>query len=198
MKKEPLTLSNILDDFKDVLSEQWEITAEWKLGRGYIYLLLAITSGFLFKNIWIVLLFLGLTGYRVFVAARERRAHKEKRDALMGAVERADICISVERFDYTAVHTLYEPHSRYSGGRHRGHLTKNVRFFYFSAGKSWRPPLGTHYKWSTDYRFSTAVLDSLSVRGDEFYYVSLKGYHEIAYIYPCKYFELEEELEKKQ
>ena len=76
--------------------------------------------------------------------------------------------------------------------------TKEVKFYYFSAGRSWRvPSTGCHYKWSKDYYFTTQGLLNISVSGNEFFYVSLQGHFEISYIYPCKFFTLSEELKTK-
>ena len=55
----------------------------------------------------------------------------------------------------------------------------------------------------TIYNDSTAttVLSStnynISLQGDEFFYISLQGYYNVAYIYPCKLFELDETLKGK-
>ena len=54
-----------------------------------------------------------------------------------------------------------------------------------------------HYVWSKDYCLSSKGLDNISLQGDEFFYISLRGYYNVAYIYPCKLFELDETLKGK-
>ena len=53
-----------------------------------------------------------------------------------------------------------------------------------------------HYSWSKDFYLSSKGLENISMKGDEFYFVSLQSHHDIAYIYPCKNFELDENLKK--
>jgi hypothetical protein len=126
---------------------------------------------------------------KYYVAVRD---YKMQKDAIKNILDRGDVCISVEKLSHIAEDTIYEPHR----GRRRVHSTKIVTFYYFTSGGRWRVPSGEHYEWSGDYRLSSKGLENVSLVGDEFYYVSLQGYHEVSYIYPCKYFELDASLKK--
>ncbi len=49
-----------------------------------------------------------------------------------------------------------------------------------------------------EYYVSPKGLENISIEGDEFYYISLQGYPDVAYIYPCKNFILDEKLMKQK
>ena len=66
------------------------------------------------------------------------------------------------------------------------------------SGGGCRIPDGTLYAWSRDYYISQNGLQNISLPGDEFYHITLQGYSDIDYAYPCKSFTLGEDLKLKQ
>ena len=60
------------------------------------------------------------------------------------------------------------------------------------------PDVLKHYDWSKEYNLSSEGLKNISVEGNEFFYVSLQGHPDVAYVYPCKFFELDKGLEIKE
>lgn len=192
MKKDTLTLTNIQNDMRKIAYKQVSNKGDWRMPYIILSLPAAIVCGIVWENVWLALVLLALSApnfARYYVAARE---YKLQREAIKNMLDRGDICVSVEKLSHIAEETIYEPHP----GRRRVHSTKIVTFYYFMSGGRWRVPLGEHYEWSHNYRLSSKGLENVSLVGDEFYYVSLQGYHEVAYIYPCKYFELDSSLKK--
>jgi hypothetical protein len=115
------------------------------------------------------------------------------RRGLFDALDRNDISISIEVLSHISEETVYEPHA--AGGR--SHMTKSITVFYFESGASWRiVRTDRHYDWSPEFYLSNRGLKDTSVRGNEFFYVSLQGHYDISYIYPCKMFELDDSLKK--
>jgi hypothetical protein len=109
-------------------------------------------------------------------------------------LERGEISIGVEKLSSIRQEEIYEPHHI---GR-RAQTTKTVTFYYFESGIQWREPsIARHYQWSKEYYISSKGLENISISGDEFYYVVLQGNPDIAYIYPCKNFVLDESLKQK-
>ena len=190
MKKDTLTLTNIQSDMRKIAYTQVSNKADWHIPYIILAVPMAIICGVVLKSIWPALAVIAISVpnfVRFCVAARE---YKMQREAIKSMLDRGDVCISVDKLSHIAEDTIYEPHRGYR----RIHSTKTVKFYYFASGGRWRVPLGEHYEWSSEYRLSSKGLENVSLVGDEFYYVSLQGYHEIAYIYPCKYFALDESL----
>ena len=193
MKKETLTLANIQSDMRKIAYTQVSNKGDWRMPYVILSLPVVIVSGVVWKSVWLSLAILALCVHnfvKYFVAARE---YKLQREAIKNILDRGDVCISVEKLSHIAEDTVYEPHP----GRRRVHSTKTVTFYYFTSGGRWRVPRGEHYEWSSGYRLSSKGLENVSIMGDEFYYISLQGFHEIAYVYPCKYFELDKNLNTK-
>ena len=106
-------------------------------------------------------------------------------------IERGDISISTEIFSHIANDVIYEPHR--AGTRTR--TAKTITLYHFNGGSSWRAPFfERYYEWSKEYYISPKGLKNISIKGDEFYLVSLQAHRDIAYIYPCKNFELDKSL----
>ena len=121
----------------------------------------------------------------------EYKEYKTKKAAILSLIERGKISISTETFSHIANDLVYEPHRVFR----RAWATKMITLYYFNGGSSWRVPLfAKHYEWSKEYFISSQGLKNISIKGDEFYFVSLQAYNDIAYIYPCKNFELDESL----
>jgi len=191
MQKEKLTLPAIKKDLITVFNIQ---TAR----RGEIYLALilpitvvAVFLTILMESIGIGLLIFAANIYPIICHVREKKELRAKRRAVLKATERGELSISIQKFSHIAQETIYEPWI----GRHGSHSTKNCRFFYFEGGLSWRIyNLGMHYHWSKHFYLSTQGLENLATAGSEFFFIRLQEHQEIAYVYPCKLFELDESL----
>jgi len=193
MKKETLSLHNITQDFKTVASLQLSNTTDWRLSFIIPITLISVIIGVILKNAWIALLIFSVAAYHIVRFVIEIKNNAIKKKHIMDVVERADISISIERFNHIAEETIYEPHTF---GK-RGESHKIVKYYYFASGISWRVPnVDKHYQWSKEYYISSKGLENISIQGDEFYYISLQEYSDISYIYPCKNFVLDENLKE--
>ena len=194
MKKETISLSNIQNDLMIIANTQISNDADVRLVFIVPLTLLSVLLGIFLKNIWISLAILALAVYQTVRFVFEYRDYKAKKKSICDVLERGDISISTERFSHVAAQTIVEPHN--VGTRIKN--TKTAVFFYFESGVGWRvPSMDKHYKWSKEYYVSTKGLENISIQGDEFFYVSLQGHFDIAYIYPCKNFTLDEQLKSK-
>jgi len=189
MQKDAVLLANIKQDLKIIIKNQIHNTADRRLSFIVPFTLLAILSGVFLKNIWIVLLFFSVAAYHIVRYVIEFRSYILQKRAIVEAIDRADISVSTEQFDHIADETVYEPHTFGM----RGKVVKTVKYYYFASGRKWRLPVtDKHYAWSKNYYISSKGLENISIQGDDFYYISLQGYPDIAYIYPCKNFVFKE------
>jgi len=192
--KEMLTLQNITEDLRRIAFLNLSNVDEWRFSYIIPVTLLAVMIGVFLKNIWIGLLIFSVAAYHIVRYVMEYRIYKERKKAIAYVLDRGDISISVEKLSHIATETIYEPHT-YKG---HSHVTKTVTFFHFMSGGRWRvPSVGKHYTWSKDYHISLKGLENISINGEEFFYISLQGYHDIAYIYPRKFFLLGSDLNDK-
>lgn len=193
MQKEKLSLSNIAKDLK--LSSNYPRNGKGEETGSYIpvLLILAFASWYYTRSVFLLIGILLIDGYLTLRYVMGNRDYWRKKKEIKDGITRGEIAISVEQFSHMARDSVYEPHRH---GRNT-HYTKEVRCVYFLSGGSWRvPSVVKHYRWSREYFLSSQGMENISLVGDEFYYVSLKGYPEIAYIYPCKFFELDESLKE--
>ena len=198
MQKETLTLRNISQDLGEIADRNISNTENGRFVFIVPTIVLALSVGFAAKNLLIGLLIFAIAAYHIFQYAKEYKKYITKKRALNDALDRADISISVEQFSHIALETIYEPHVRGRYGRpQRVDLAKEAKFLYFMSGARWRvPQVDKHYKWSKEYYVSTKGLDNISIPGDEYYYIKLQGPSDIAYVYPCKFFVLDEKLKQ--
>ena len=193
MKKEELTLYNVREDLIGIAYEKMSKLDDRHLAYILPITALALMIGILLKNILLGLLIFSVAAYHIICYIPERKKHNDKRKATLDILQRGDISISVEQLSHIARETIYEP------SPHRQSSTKEVKYYHFEGGRSWRDYFPyEHYAWSEEYHLSPKGLENISLQGDEFFYISLKGRHDIAYIYPCKLFELSKELKDKQ
>ena len=191
MKKEKITLEAIKQDLMKMVNFQLSNKNDWRFSYIVPITLLAVMASVLLKNVIVGLLIFAVAAYHIVRYMIEYREHKESKLAIISLVERGEISISNEVFTHIANETIYEPHRV---GR-RAHATKVITVYYFNSGSSWRVPnVDKHYAWSKEFYISSKGLENISISGDEFYIVSLQSHHEIAYIYPCKNFELDANL----
>lgn len=194
MKKETLSLHHITQDLRIVTSYQLYNTADWRLSFIIPIAIFAVFFGVILKNIWIALLIFSVSAYHIIRFVIETKQYVIKKKAITDVVDRADISISIERLDHIATETDYEPHA----AGIKGKSNKVLKYYYFASGGRWRVPnVEKHYKWSKEYYISSRGLENVSLQGDEFYVVALQGYSDVSYIYPCKFFELDEKLNEK-
>ena len=193
MNKEELTLYNVREDLIGIAYEKISKVDDRHLSHILPITALAVLLGILLKSILIGLLIFSVAVYHIICYIPERKKYNEKRKATFDILDRGDISITIEQLSHIAVETVYEP------SPHRESSTKEVKYYHFEGGRSWRDYfLYEHYTWSEEYHLSPKGLENISLQGDEFFYISLKGRHDIAYIYPCKFFELSKELKDKQ
>ena len=191
MKKEKITLEAIKQDLMKMVNFQLSNKNDWRFSYIVPITLLAVMAGVLLKNVIVGLLIFAVAAYHIVRYMIEYREHKKSKLAIISLVERREISISNEVFSHIANETIYEPHRV---GR-RARATKVITVYYFNSGSSWRVPnVDKHYAWSKQFYISSKGLENISISGDEFYIVSLQSHHEIAYIYPCKNFELDANL----
>ena len=193
--KEKLTLQAIRADFSRVATHHALNQTGNLLGYSIAFALPAGIACLIFKSLFPALLLSpGIVLFAVLFAKELKSDRKNKR-AIRAAIERSDISIVVEAFSHIVEERIVEPHPGY---RHT-HLTKVVPFCYFASGGSWRIPLGDRlYSWSKTHSLSPTGLRNISLQGDTFFYVSLQGYPDICYAYPCKFFELDKTLSASQ
>jgi len=195
MKKETITLDAVKQDFKKIVIYHQSNKEDWRFSYIVPSLLLSICLTVLFKSVIVSLVFLSIAVYHIVKFIPEYKELKAKKAAIMSIIDRGDISVSTEVLSHIATETIYEPH----GHGKRTHATKTIRKYYFNSGSSWREPVvfnTNHYEWSRDFSFSPAGLDNISIAGDEFFYITVQEHYDIAYIYPCKYFELDRGLIK--
>ena len=190
MKKEKLTLTNVTKDLRDIAFFNISNVRPWRFSFIAPITMLAVMLGILLSSVWVGILIFLPAVYHIIRYVQEYRKHLIQKKALSDVLDRGEVSVSVKQLSHIAEETIYEPHS---SGRY-AHATKEVTFFYFEAGGHWRMPYTLHYSWSKDYHLSPKGLENISLKGDEFFYVSLQGHYDIAYIYPCKFFELDSSL----
>ena len=193
MKKEKITLEAIKQDLLKIVNFQLSNKAEWRFSYIIPITILAVMAGVYFKNIFVGLLIFSIAAYHIVRYTIEYKEYKTNKNAIISLIKRGEISIATEIFSHIAYETIYEPHRV---GR-RSKSAKTITLYHFNGGSSWRAPLfAKHYEWSKEYYISPKGLENISIKGDEFYFVSLQSHHDIEYIYPCKNFELDENLKK--
>ena len=194
MKKEKITLEAIKQDLLKIANFQLSNKSEWRFSYIIPITILAVMAGVYFKNIFVGLLVFSIAAYHIVRYAIEYKEYKTNKNAIISLIERGEISIATEILSHIANETIYEPHQV----RRRGaNATKTITVYYFDGGASWRVPLlGKHYSWSSENYISTKGLENISVKGDEFFVMRLQGRSDVAYIYPCKFFELDASLKK--
>ena len=191
MTKETLTLQGIINDLSLVAHYNQYKTEEWRFAYIVPSAAFAMAFWLMLKSIWLALLLFAPAVYHIVRYLMEYKKYRAEKKALNDVICRGDISISVEKLSHIAEETVYEPHRH---GRHT-HATKQVTMFYFNSGAGWRvPQVFDHYAWSAEYHLSTEGLKNVSVSGNDFFYITLQGYHDVAYVYPCKLFELDSRL----
>ena len=191
MKKETLTLEAIKKDFKVILNVQYSSNTERWLVALFYLAVIAISIGAIQKDPVLGVLIFAIGGaYPLYRYVTQTKEALRQKSALLHACERGELSISVKKFSHMAEETVYR-HSAH------GNDYAYIKVYYFEDGSSWRAYLiSMHYCWSKEFHLSKRGLENLAAQGSEFYYICLQQHPEIAYIYPCLMFRLDEELEK--
>ena len=193
MKKETLTLESIKSDLIKIANYQMDNKSDWRFTYIIPITALAILLGVFTKSVFIGIAVFCVAAYHIVRFIIEYKEYRAKKSAILSVIERGEISISKETFSHVAREVVYEPHRV---GK-RSWATKTITLYHFDGGSSWRRPLfSKHYEWSKEYYISSNGLENISIKGDEFYFVSLQSHHDVSYIYPCKNFELDKSLEK--
>lgn len=192
MTKEKISFKNVQQDFLRIVKWQLENKIEWRMCFIVPITLIAVILGFVSHRLWVGMVVFFFAGYHIFRLIKDVNEYFVKKRLVKNHLNCNDISISIEKFSHTAKETIYEPHIGFRGV----HKTKTVKMYYFRA-LSWRDPIfDDHYRWSKDFSISSIGLDNISIDGDEYFYISLQNHKNIAYIYPCKYFVLDNSLIK--
>ena len=191
MTKEKLTLNNIRSDILKAVKAQERANNEAREVYIIPSVIIAVLIILFTKGVWFSLPFIALAAFNTVKYIPERRRSADIKKKISSALDRGDVSISIEKLSHISKETVYEPHA----GRRRARHTKEVTFLYFLSGTSWRvPALGKHYEWSSLLCMSSSGIINTSVKDNEFYFISLKGYPNAAYVYNTKLFELDSGL----
>ena len=192
MKKEKITLDAIREDLLKLVKDQISNKSDWRFSYIIPITLSAVLLGVFLENVFIGLLIFAVSVYHIVRYIIEFKEYRSNKTTVMSLIERGEISISNDVLSHIAKETIYEPHK--SGRRTKS--TKDITVYYFSSGSSWRVPnVEKHYSWSDELYLSSKGLENISLSGDKFFFVRLQDHFDIAYIYPCKTFELDISIE---
>ena len=195
MKKEEITIEKVKHDLCLYASYKISNIFDWRSLYFIPVTFLAVVVGVLLKNIWIGLAIFSVAAYHIAIYVTGSKQYKDQKREIKKLINSGGISITLYKLGHISTETIYEPHlSQRIGRRSIISNYKEVKYYNFTAGGSWRLPKFTHYSWSKDYYMSGEGLENISLQGDEFYHVALRENHDIAYIYPCKFFELDDDL----
>ena len=192
-QKELLNLDHIKHDLATVVKDQSSVTEDRYSYYIIPIIMIAVVLTFGFQLIWLGIAVFALAAFLIVRYILAVKPHRNHAKAIKACLNRGDIAISVETLSHIATETVDEP--SYTERKRKPRPYRVIVNYHFESGASWRvPKVDKHYKWSKEYYFSTQGLDNISVPGNEFYLISLQGHHEISYIYPRKFFELDGSL----
>ena len=191
MHKEILTLDAIKKDLTVISTLQRARKTEWRMLYIIPITAIALILGILARDVVLGILIFSTSIYQIVQFVKESKEFSKQKRMVLTAFRRREIAISVQKFSHIAEESVYEP---WMHGKH-SHEIKLIRVYYFESGASWRiPEIGTHYRWSKNFYLSTKGMEHLATKGSEFFFIRLQADQEVAYIYPCKLFELDEFL----
>lgn len=187
MEKDKITLSAVKEDLLKLERFKMGERAKYRLCTIIPFALFSSVICFGFNNAIVGAVLFAIPAYQIIRLLMEYAKYCRHKKAIRFIMMREDVSVSTEVFSHIASEWVVEPH--FVGTRLN--LTRVIRRYYFKSGIGWREALGyTHYEWSENYYVSPNGLENGSLSGDEFFYISLQGEPDIAYIYPCKKFEL--------
>lgn len=192
MKKEKITLDNIKEDLEYFAYLNMSKKAGVYVALLILAFILAFIAGMIVRSF--------LTGLLVMVIASiyptvrlilEKSKRKKMQNTVRSVSTREDISISVEELSHVSEETASAP--SWTGSHRRVKLNY---VWHFTSGAEWVKPLylSGFFHWSKEYSLGESGFITTSVAGNKFYYVSLQSDPDINFIYPCKFFELDEKL----
>lgn len=192
MKKEKITLDNIKEDLEYFAYLNMSKKAGVYVALLILAFILAFIAGMIVRSF--------LTGLLVMVIASiyptvrlilENSKKRKMQNTVRSVSTRKDISISVEELSHISEETASAP--SWTGSRRRVKLNY---VWHFTSGAEWVKPLyfSGFFPWSKEYSLGESGFITTSVAGNKFYYVSLQSDPDINFIYPCKFFELDEKL----
>lgn len=192
MKKEKITLDNIKEDLEYFAYLNMSKKAGVYVALLILAFILAFIAGMIVESF--------LTGLLVMVIASvcpiviliiEKSKRKKMQNTVRSVSTRKDISISVEELSHISEETASAP--SWTGSHRRVKLNY---VWHFTSGAEWVKPLyfSGFFLWSKEYSLGESGFITTSVAGNKFYYVSLQSDPDINFIYPCKFFELDEML----
>ena len=189
MKKEKITYGAVRQDLLMYANRQFDVQDDWRMAYIIPITLLAVVLGILLKNIFVGLLIFSVAAYHIVRYVMECKEYNASKNAILSLAERGNISIATEKLSHIAYETVCEPRSYSQRGLND---IRTITVYHFAGGSSWRVPnVDKHYLWSQEFYLSSKGLDNISLEGDEFFFVRLQDRPDIAYIYPCKLFELD-------
>ena len=211
MTKETLKKEGIQHDLKRYAEQQYSHKSEARLIIAVPLTFFAVMIVIFFKFTTIPILLASLIMlvaiYHYVFHFIEWKSYRAQKKMIFDAIDREDFSISVQKLSHIATEIVHEPYAHVRPFLHtHAHAAKEIANFYFEGGDSWRMPSLTnptaarptfrHYAWSKEFHLSTEGLLNISIKGNEFYYVTLQREHEISYVYPCKLFTLDTSLKQ--
>lgn len=198
MKKETILFDNIKQDLLDLVKFNFTVKNDWRI---LLIIVCSFYSVLLFLLFWAIgEIYLGLIfglglfllpAFHIIKITKSYLYYNSMKNYIQGITEREQISVSVETLSHITNEEIYEPYISFA----RIRTYKKVCFLHFGSG-SWRVPGIISYRWNKELCIGPQTFENTSLKGDEFYYISLQGYPDITYIYPCKFFRLDNSLIK--
>ena len=205
MTKDVLTLENVKRDLLDLVNTQKYVKFEWRFSYIVPAVAVAVTFYTHFGTYVPAIFCIPFALYHLVKYILDTRQILARKAAVRKAIDRGDVSVTLEKLSHIARESIFEPHIAGFGRFKRQKALKEAKFYHFDSGRCWRDPLFTldagkeyHYEWSRELKLSSGGLDVTSVKGNEFYFISLQASYDVAYIYPAKFFELGAELKSKE
>ncbi len=196
MPKETLTLEGIVHDLTRLAKWQPTDMLAYRFALSVIGTVATVVAAVYLKFWWITALVALFPLYHILCGVLEWRVLRAKKRAVRAIRDRGDISIARVKLNTITEEYIYEPHGGIGINGATLLYKRLVTQYYFSSGARFRvPPFRRHYEWSRDFYITTKGLHNMSAVGDEFYYVFVQGFYDVAYIYPCKRFDLDTSLE---
>ncbi len=152
IKKETIILEAIKHDLLKVVNLQLTHKRNWLFSQVIPITLLAVIVCILLNNIFINLIVFLIAAYHIVRYIIKYIECKKSKNEILSLTNCEDISISKEIFSHIASENIYEPHQFGSKAR----TTKQVNFYYFDGGTSWRVPnVSKHYSWSNEFYISS-------------------------------------------
>lgn len=192
MKKEKITLDNIKEDLEYFAYLNMSKKAGVYVALLILAFILAFIAGMIVKSFILGILVMVIASvYPTVRLILENSKKRKMQNTVRSVSTREEISISVEELSHVSEETASAP--SWTGSHRRVKLNY---VWHFTSGAEWVKPLyfSGFFPWSKEYSLGESGFITTSVAGNKFYYVSLQSDPDINFIYPCKFFELDEKL----